>query len=131
VLIVFHYSYTVYLHFKLYGCYLCSQFSDHVTYTCSAAPPEAPPTPKYIDPGVDHVTINWSSPDNNGGNYKIDLLHNVTFDHFNQVPGCGLLKVLCEPIYVSYLHSSLSVHTHRSKILSGLNSLYVRTRSLY
>ncbi|XP_065887672.1 fibronectin type-III domain-containing protein 3A-like isoform X2 [Dysidea avara] len=53
-----------------------SQLSDHVTYTCSAAPPEAPPTLECIDPGVDHVTIRWSSPDNNGAlitSYKLEM----------------------------------------------------------
>ena len=44
-----------------------SEFSDSVTYTCAAAAPEAPPTPECVDIGVRHVTVTWSSPDDNGG----------------------------------------------------------------
>jgi len=46
-----------------------SQFSDSVTYTCAAAAPEAPPTPECINLRVKHVTVRWSSPDDNGGDY--------------------------------------------------------------
>ena len=44
-----------------------SEFSDNVTYSCAAAAPEAPPTPECVDIGVRHVTVRWSSPDDNGG----------------------------------------------------------------
>ena len=44
-----------------------SEFSDSVTYTCAAAAPEAPPTLECVDLGVRHVTVRWSSPDDNGG----------------------------------------------------------------
>ena len=46
-----------------------SEFSDSVTYTCAAAAPEAPPTPECVEVGVRHVTVRWSSPDDNGGEH--------------------------------------------------------------
>ena len=53
-------------------CVCCySEFSDSVTYTCAAAAPEAPPTPECVAIGVKHVTVRWSSPDDNGGDHCV------------------------------------------------------------
>ena len=57
-------------------CY-CSEFSDSVTYTCAAAAPEAPPIPECIDIGVRHVTVRWSSPEDNGGEHFTAILLEV------------------------------------------------------
>ena len=53
----------------LHYIFCCSEFSDSVMYTCAAAAPEAPPTPECVDIGVRHVTVRWSSPDDNGGDH--------------------------------------------------------------
>ena len=75
---------SVYLYVHIHICtisriiiaiYICvcvfhySEFSDSVTYACAAAAPEAPPAPECVDVGVRHITVRWSSPDDNGGIY--------------------------------------------------------------
>ena len=57
-----------------------SEYSDSVTYSCAAAAPEAPPTPECVDIGVRHVTLRWSSPDDNGGDILLCQL-NYQYHH--------------------------------------------------